>query len=138
MRKQLKKFQNKVFIFGLVVASVDVFLQIYFRSVGFGVPNYGISFGVLQGMGVWASLVILAAFLVWVLVKVYKKETIESGLILIAMGGLGNGLGRFLLGNVWDYISLPFLPFWFNLSDLLISLGVVSYILGGNADRRPV
>jgi len=49
---------------------------------------------------------------------------------LLAVGGMGNLVPRLIWSGVWDYIHVPILPFWFNLSDVLIVIGVISYILG--------
>ena len=67
--------------------------------------------------------------------KTRNDDVRNDGLLLIALGGIGNILSRLVWGGVWDYICFPFLPFCFNLSDVLISLGVVSYILGVNGNR---
>ncbi len=116
------------------VLGIDLFLQFYWRQEGRGVANSGISFGVFQGIGGWLLLMVWIMVVVW-----YGKRRDRSGAIfLIVMGGAGNLIARLFLGGIWDYIYLPFLPFWFNLSDVLISWGVISYILGGNEDRDTI
>jgi len=107
---------------------IDVLLQFVFRSKGVGVENTGISFGVYKSID-WLFLAfVLVLFFLWM--RGDKKIKNSLGLSMVLFGGLGNLIGRFATGGVWDYISLPLVPFLFNLSDTLISFGVISYILG--------
>lgn len=124
---------------GIFILFLDVILQNLFRGQNIGVANGGVSFG--WGSNSWGSLLSLAVYIVfvtWFLTDYLQNKRISIFLFLMALGGLGNLLNRLIWGNVWDYISLSVLPFSFNLSDLLISLGVVSYILGVNGDRRTI
>jgi len=116
---------------------VDVFLQNYFRGRALGVENSGISFGI--GSGAWGRysiLIILGLVVGWFFYEDRVKEGGVWAFNLMAWGGLGNWLNRFYWGSVWDYISWPFLPFSFNLSDVLVCCGVISYILGINGNRN--
>lgn len=105
---------------------VDIFLQFYFREVGFGVVNEGVSFGLFPDFSV-AVLVIIYAVFVALLVK--NRQSLSFGLVCVAVGGMGNLIPRILFGGVFDYLYFPGLGFWFNLSDILITGGVISYIL---------
>lgn len=109
--------------------ALDIFLQYVFRSLNLGLANRGVSFGLGQGIGNVLSIVALG------FICIYLYRPAYTGMTLILLGGVGNVLARLIWGSVWDYICLPFLPFCFNLSDVLISLGVVSYILMGNGNR---
>ena len=109
---------------------LDLFLQYIFRSLNFGLANRGVSFGMAPEIGLIISMIALGVFCIYL----YRFPT-RSGLTLIVYGGVGNVLCRLIWGSVWDYICLPFLPFCFNLSDFLISLGVISYILMSNGNR---
>ena len=110
---------------------MDLFLQTYFRSINLGISNRGVSFGWWPGVG---QTVAMLVFLGLIIFTVTKQSKVNWPLRLLILGGLGNLLPRFFWGSVWDYLYLPFLPFWFNLSDVMISVGVLSYILKGNGN----
>jgi len=112
---------------GLVVILVDVPLQFYFRFLGRGVENSGVSFGWLAGLNTWLVVLIYLIFILWAGRKLSqgKKQLAWSAL---ALGGLGNLIPRLWLGGVWDYIYFAHGGFWFNLSDALITVGVVLYM----------
>jgi len=121
----------------LAIAAIfgDIVLQNYFRLVSFGLENRGVSFGLGQEWGRVVSFLAYTAIILW---YIYEKKWLKQDklfLFLLALGGAGNLICRVVWGSVWDYISLPFLPFTFNLADVLICLGVVSYILGGDGNR---
>jgi lipoprotein signal peptidase len=116
-------------IFVLTVVLLDLVLQVHFRTVGWGLANGGISWGMGQG---WGWVIALVTFLIFLLVYNFSRS--RPGMILILLGAAGNLLSRLIWGSVWDYVCLPLLPFCFNLCDVLISLGVVSYILGDNGN----
>lgn len=102
----------------------DIFLQSYFRTTGYGIGNRGISFGWLPGLNLWLTIGVYLTLVLW---------TRGSRWTLI-WGGLGNLLPRWWWGGVWDYLHWQGLPFWFNLADVLISWGVISYILDLDED----
>ena len=134
-----KKISLKVIFVGLLLFVFDFFASIYFRSRGFGVLNTGISFGI--GSAQFGNYIAIFAFLVFVLWfgnEMRSSSCIRTSLYFLALGGLGNILSRLIFGGVWDYICLSYLPFCFNVSDVLISLGVVSYILEVDGNRRTV
>jgi len=120
---------------GLFTAILDIFLQAYFRSQGFGFLNRGVSLGIASGIGNIISIAAFVFFTGWYLFERIKYKKSVGYLFLLALGGGVNVLSRLIWGSVWDYICIPYIPFCFNLSDVLISLGVVSYILGVNGNR---
>lgn len=111
---------------------VDLFLQVYLRSIRFGVVNLGVSLGFLGSLGGFLAIFVYLLFLGYFLYCLRSGKSIQTGLWFVMLGGTGNFLMRVLTGSVWDYILIGFLPFWFNLSDVLITLGVISYILQNN------
>lgn len=117
------------------VAILDFLLQTLFRSKNIGIPNRGVSFGLASGLGILISTVTYGFFVVWYLFIKWTRNKDYFFLFLLFLGGGVNIVCRLIWGSVWDYICFPFLPFCFNLSDVLISLGVVSYILGINGNR---
>lgn len=117
------------------VAILDFLLQTLFRSKNIGVPNRGVSFGLASELGIIISTVTYAFFVVWYFFIKRTRKNDNFFLFLIFLGGGVNVVCRLIWGSVWDYICFPFLPFCFNLSDVLISFGVLSYILGINGNR---
>jgi lipoprotein signal peptidase len=120
---------------GIIIAVADIFFQTYFRHVGLGLLNRGVSFGAASEFGNIISIGAFGFFVCWYLYERFKYKKCAGYLFLLTLGGGVNVASRLVWGSVWDYICLPFLPFCFNLSDVLISLGVVSYILGVNGNR---
>ncbi len=116
----------------ILVLFLDIFLQDYFRGVNIGTLNRGVSFGMFPGTGQILAVVIYLLF-----VTVFLRKFLPTGrsaFLMLAVGGLGNLIPRLVWGGVWDYIHFPGVSLWFNLSDVLISLGVISYILSSNGD----
>jgi len=124
-----------VILGGVIVLVMDIVLQAVFRIANFGVENRGVSFGAVPEVGKIISIIAFAVFIAWFIFELIKLKKLRPFLFLIALGGLGNITGRIIWGGVWDYVCIPFLPFCFNLSDVLISFGVVSYILGVDGNR---
>jgi hypothetical protein len=122
---------------GAVVAALDIFLQGYFRTQNFGLANRGVSFGLGQNFGNTVSLLAYGFFVVWFIFQLFAHKN-GRRLVFLALGGGANLIARVFWGSVWDYVCLPFLPFCFNLADVLICLGVVSYILGVNGNRGTI
>ncbi|KKS91342.1 MAG: hypothetical protein UV68_C0072G0008 [Candidatus Collierbacteria bacterium GW2011_GWC2_43_12] len=105
---------------------VDLVLQFFFRSKGIGMMNAGISFGILPGF--LATMVIALIVLIAFIRMFVRNEGRSMWMSWIILGGLGNLFSRMLACSVWDYLYFPILAFWFNLSDVLITVGVVLYL----------
>jgi lipoprotein signal peptidase len=134
-----KKLNLKLIAVGLILFVLDLFAGYYFRSKGIGLVNTGISFGV--GSNQFGKYIAMVAFLVlvfWFVYETRSKVRISTGLYFLVLGGMGNLLSRLVYGGVLDYVCLSFLPFCFNVSDVLISFGVVSYILEVDGNRSTV
>lgn len=103
--------------------------------------NKGIAFGAgnstnLKWFFVFASLLICLFFFLFG-AFVTKNETAT---LLVVSGGLSNMVDRLAHGAVLDFIGISGVNFpLFNLSDILISSGVVLFILkemrGGNCEE---
>lgn len=132
------KMKRSILVLFLVaVFLLDLALQSYFRSVGVGVANGGISFGLFPNLSGVITAGIYLIFIVWFFVTI-RKGKFQLGLLPLALGGLGNLCSRLLMGDVWDYLRLPPLPFSFNLSDVLIVGGVIYYLWSDARDNgRP-
>ena len=122
-----------------VVLLIDIFLQTYFRGIGYGVLNKGISFGWFSGLGTYFAI---AIYLVFIKFSGLMNQTptkparINLAIWLLAVGGVGNLVPRLIWSGVWDYLYFPVLGFWFNLSDVLICVGVIIYLWSEIASCR--
>jgi signal peptidase II len=95
--------------------------------------NYGAAFSWFQGaiwlrwlsLGVSIGLMALA----WFGPRLIRWEQVGYGLIL--SGALGNGIDRFVLGHVIDFLDvrLIYFPWIFNLADMFINIGLACLIL---------
>ncbi|HOX95866.1 MAG TPA: signal peptidase II [Candidatus Woesebacteria bacterium] len=130
MRQESRKIIWVIGIAALVTVLIDLFWQFYFRLHSLGVENFGVSFGLGKEWGRVLSLIAYGFFVVWYLWGRYRGDRRTWPILLVALGGLGNLICRLVWGSVWDYICFSWLPFCFNLADLLISVGAISYILG--------
>lgn len=97
--------------------------------------NFGISFGLMQGMGLILLIGILAiivGFSVWMLKSRDTAEICALGLIL--GGALGNVADRLRFGAVADFLDFHWNGYHFpafNVADAAISIGVVLLLLYG-------
>lgn len=122
-------FRFSVFSYQILwcLVAVDVFFQWYFRGLGWGVMNRGVSFGLWPGLGQAIPIIVFLLFIILYLRDRDKTGGVSTGTFILVLGGLGNMLSRLIWGGIWDYLYLPVLPFWFNLSDVLITIGVIVY-----------
>ena len=105
-----------------------------YGSISFYViKNKGIAFGWLSGLpsGILLAVngLIITVFVWLFFFKSWKRKLSLGGVGLVLAGALGNFIDRLLYGYVVDYIHLYKFPV-FNLSDVMISLGVVGLLLG--------
>ena len=101
------------------------------------ITNSGAAFG-LAPMGAQLFLVasfVVAAALIYYVVRSPSQPFTEALLGLILGGTLGNGFDRLFAGTVTDFIALHWWPV-FNLADSAISIGVAA-LLGAYLLRRP-
>lgn len=136
--KKSRKETSGVIVLGIFFLGLDIVFQLIFRSVGYGTENRGVSFGLASEVGLIVSYFAFCLLIAWFIFDLYKHKQVSLFLFLTALGGVGNILSRLIWGSVWDYICISFFPFCFNISDVLISLGVASYILGVNGRRNIV
>ncbi len=105
------------------------------------VHNTGAAFSVFRG-GVgwlkWLSLVVSVALVlfVWKTPKLLRLEQFAYGCILA--GALGNGIDRFRLGYVVDFLDFRLINFpVFNFADVLINLGIIALLITTLPRRSP-
>jgi signal peptidase II len=95
--------------------------------------NQGAAFSMFQGAIWlrWLSLVVSIGLmaLAWFGPRVLRWEQVGYGLIL--SGALGNGIDRFVLGHVIDFLDLRLInfPWVFNLADSFINIGLACLII---------
>lgn len=119
MRKKLKRNLARLLVF--VVLFFDWLIQ-NFDNFGYKVANMGVSFGLFPGLNV--SLQILLVFgLILLYFKISKKY--RFCLEMLLAGGLVNLFSRLRFGYVVDYIQIPMISTIFNLSDVVIVLGLI-------------
>lgn len=134
MRNKEKRITVNRFIvaFSFLVVFLDWLLQFLNKSWGFGTENRGVSFGLGDNLSLYLRFFVptlLAVAMVWLWKKGWHKNMF---LAILIVGGVGNVVPRLFWGYVWDYIEVPYLNLWVNLSDVVISIAVLSYILVGD------
>ena len=102
------------------------------------VVNQGAAFSLFQG-SVWLRWLSLAVSLglmalAWFGPRFERWEQLGYGFIL--SGALGNGIDRFVLGHVVDFLDARLINFpVFNLADAFINVGIVCLLIA--AFRKP-
>jgi signal peptidase II len=137
-RNTLGKIKTRSFlyvIFGIILLFLDQILKQYFtRHVYYNnlfslhlIRNTGMSFGFLQNK---VLLMIIVSVLFLILLWLFRKEFSDCKLcvLLLVVGTIGNLIDRIFRGYVVDFFDLGWFPV-FNLSDALITLGVIGIIL---------
>ena len=95
--------------------------------------NQGAAFSMFQGAGWlrWLSLVVSVGLMAiaWFGPRLINWEQMGYGCIL--SGALGNGIDRFVLGHVIDFLDLRLIrfPWVFNLADTFINIGLACLIV---------
>ena len=99
--------------------------------------NYGVSFGLFHtesAIGSWVLsgiALVICFFLGWVLRKSnYRFAGIAIGMIWA--GAMGNVIDRLRFGAVFDFLDFHYAGFhWpaFNFADILITCGIICYII---------
>ena len=101
------------------------------------VRNYGITFGLLNGLGTWSSLLLAAVALAVVAALGVWLRRAESLVVAVALGAIaggavGNVIDRLRFGFVVDFIDAH-LGDWhwyvFNVADAAIVCGVATLVL---------
>jgi signal peptidase II len=96
------------------------------------VYNTGAAFSLFTGSPRWlalVSLVVSAAVLVWILRQPLRGLAEGLGFGFLLGGALGNGLDRWRLGAVVDFLALVPIQFpVFNLADVAINLAVLCFL----------
>jgi len=110
-----------------VLFLLDLFLQFYARSLGWGSQNSGFSFGFGENrIPAFVYLILVGILFIFIV----RRKITGFGWWLVIVGGLSNAIARLVTGEVWDYLHWTTgFSLWFNLADISITLGVVWQIL---------
>lgn len=97
------------------------------------VTNKGAAFSLFQG-GVWwlrwLSLLVAIGLMLLALLGPKMNRWEQAGYGFILSGALGNGLDRFLAGEVVDFLDFRLIRFpVFNLADVFINIGIVCLLI---------
>lgn len=125
-----KQYFNSTFAIGQVISEpiLGLFRFRLVHNTGAAWGLFGDSTGALGVMSVIVCLIILAYFL-FTAARANGAEVF--GLALVLAGGLGNGIDRFNLGYVVDFIEFTFIQFpVFNIADIGVTCGFIIFILG--------
>jgi signal peptidase II len=90
--------------------------------------NRGVAFGMFQGIGPvigWLSILIVIGLLVHMIRTPNRFWLLRLGLAMIIGGALGNLIDRITAGEVLDFIRVSFLPGIFNISDVMVNVGML-------------
>jgi signal peptidase II len=90
--------------------------------------NRGVAFGMFQGNGPvigWLSILIVIGLLVHMIRTPNRFWLLRLGLAMIIGGALGNLIDRITAGEVLDFIRVSFLPGIFNISDVMVNVGML-------------
>ncbi|WP_017652947.1 signal peptidase II [Fortiea contorta] len=97
------------------------------------VTNTGAAFSLLSGKVEWLRWLSLAVSLVLIGLALFGSALSfwdQLGYGLILGGAIGNGIDRFVLGYVVDFIDFRLINFAvFNLADSFISVGIVCLLI---------
>lgn len=97
------------------------------------VTNTGAAFSLLSGRVEWLRWLSLGVSLVLIGVALFGPVLTlwdQLGYGLILGGAMGNGIDRFLLGYVVDFLDFRLINFAvFNLADSFISIGIVCLLI---------
>lgn len=131
--KKERVFEAGIFV-GVVV--VDQLSKILVRQKGLAELNLGGALGLFPaGAWVWISMAVLVGMVGVVVSR--KMEMVErAGWLIIISAGVSNLGDRLIWGGVWDWIRYPRVNVMGNLADVLLGVGVVVVVLGGEVNKR--
>lgn len=101
--------------------------------------NRGIAFGLFQGIGPtvgWITLLFLLGLFVYLLRLPKQAWLLRLGLAVLIGGAMGNLVDRIFVGQVLDFIETPLRRGIFNVSDVMIHLGVIVSFFGAWQQER--
>ncbi len=109
------------------------------------VTNTGAAFSLLTGKVEWLRWLSLGVSLALVALALFGAELSfwdKLGYGFILGGAMGNGIDRFLLGYVIDFLDFKLISFpVFNFADVFINIGIACLLIGSfqktpNSERK--
>lgn len=94
------------------------------------VKNFGIAFGLLQGINsylIWIYLIVLG-IIIYFYDKFPKDKFSKAMLFFLIAGLLGNLIDRIAFGYVIDFFDFRIWPV-FNLADVYLNIGIIGLIV---------
>ena len=147
-------------LIGIIVIVLDQFTKYLVRGMGEGevihvigdflrivhVENSGAAFGLFEGsrrfLLIFPAIIIAGA--IYLISRDMgsdlKGKLCRISLALIASGGIGNMIDRFLYGHVTDMISFSIFPPVFNVADIAVTCGcglLVFCLIFFSGDEKP-
>ncbi len=104
------------------------------------VENPGVAFGLMPGAGLVLKvipLLIVIAVIAYIIRDRGRDVPTDMVLTVIAAGGLGNLIDRFMYGTVTDMFKISFFPPVFNVADIAVTVGcgiLILMLLLGDSD----
>ncbi|MCH5304537.1 MAG: signal peptidase II, partial [Ruminococcus sp.] len=96
------------------------------------VENKGAAFGMLSNAR-WVFIIFTLAVIIFLIAFLFKKKPtsklLNTALILIIGGGIGNLIDRIFYGYVVDYLSISFFPPVCNFADYCVTVGAVILVI---------
>lgn len=108
-----------------IIVISNFFEFTYLKNTG---AAYGL-FGDSTVMLIIISIVFVGVFLLYDYFNHSNSWWYIIGISLILSGAIGNMVDRIFLGYVRDFISIKLFSFVFNIADLLITVGVICFLI---------
>jgi signal peptidase II len=104
------------------------------------VINTGAAFSVFRN-GVnwlrWLSLIVSLGLIIFALITPRIRTIEQLGYGFILAGALGNGIDRFVLGYVIDFLDFRLINFpVFNIADICINIGIICLLIASFPSLR--
>lgn len=116
--------------FAQVGDTVPLWLDVFHLTY---VINTGAAFSFFRGGAIWLrwlSLVVSIGLMIYAWFAPRLRITEQLGYGLILAGAFGNGIDRFLLGYVVDFLDFRLINFpVFNLADVCINIGIIFLLI---------
>ena len=151
MKNKVKKYSILLLLVSSLVG-IDIITKVFFSDVYIKIIgdffvfkstiNDGAGLGILSGQTallIIMSIVFIIAFIVFDIFYKNNSKLYFIALNFILAGAIGNLIDRLFLGYVRDfiYINLPFMPYYFNVADVFITVGAVLLLIEILFKREP-